>query len=432
MSAAAAAQTDGGYLGADFETFFSAVTSGAAGLYVGTLLEDAGISTDLTITPGQTVSVSGDPSLPQAPSWGDGGFTVQERGSLALAGVAVAGAVSVLAGGSLSLASMAVDASMLEIVEGTLSLSGSTLSGSLSASDGSSVSLGGCGGQLTGLSVIDSSFAMDASSTTTLGGTISLSNAGAIALQDKTLQGLGAQLKVTGGTQLSLSGCTLEDSVRLRTFTDSSLSLASMAVPAAVLGAAVAQLSGAGSTLRLAAVTVPELPDAGELTGTMTVGADGSKATDPPRFGQQNPGIFTVSSGPCAVSEGGRCVGRPGGYLPSERCEIAVGGGGGVLDACGVFDTIGGAVGDYVTLPDGSQPSNRSPGTTHYGLVDCPAGAVLVAGGSVRWTSDGNRQGGYGCGANGCVDNGCGAKGLCGLPESDGGLGGGWQICFAR
>ena len=40
-----------------------------------------------------------------------------------------------------------------------------------------------------------------------------------------------------------------EDSVRLTTFTDSSLSLASMAVPAAVLGAATTQLSGAGSTL---------------------------------------------------------------------------------------------------------------------------------------------------------------------------------------
>ena len=150
MCAAAAAQTDGGYLGADFETFFSAVTSGAAGVYVGTLLEDAGISTDLTITPGQTVSVSGDPSLPQAPSWGGGGFTVQERGSLALAGVAVAGVVSVL-----------------------------------------------------------------------------------------------------GGATASLRACTLEGLVSLTTTAGGSLSLASMAVPAAVLGAAEAQLSGAGSTLRL-------------------------------------------------------------------------------------------------------------------------------------------------------------------------------------
>ena len=285
------------------------MTSGAAGVYVGTLLEDAGISTDLTITPGQTVSVSGDPSLPQAPSWGGGGFTVQERGSLALAGVALAGAVSVLAGGDLTLQSSTV------------------LSGSLS---------------------------------------------------------------VSGGTA-SLSGCTLEDSVSLTTFTDSSLSLASMAVPAAVLAAAQAQLSGAGSTLRLAAVTVPESPDWGALTGTMTVGADGSRATDPPGFGATG-GIFTVSSGPCAVSEGGRCVGRPGGYLPSEVCEIAVGGGGGVLGACGVFDTAGpDFVPDFVTLPDGSS----------HGGSDCPAGAVLAAGGSVGWASDGSVQGG------------------------------GWQICFA-
>jgi hypothetical protein len=336
LLAVAAAQTDGGYLGADFETFFSAVTSGAAGVYVGTLLEDAGISTDLTITPGQTVSVSGDPSLPQAPSWGGGGFTVQERGSLALAGVAVAGAVSVLgggtaslsgctledsfhltleSGGSLSLASMAVDASMLETVGGTLSLSGSTLSGSLSVSDGTSVSLRGCGGQLAGLSVADSSFTMDASATTTLGGTISLSNAGAVTLQDKTFAA-GAQLAVTGGTQLSLSGCTLEDSVSLTTTAGGSLSLASMAVPAAVLAAAQAQLSGAGSTLRLAAVTVPEAPDAGELTGTMTVGADGSKVIDSVT---PWPGFFAVISGPCAVSEGGRCVGRPARRLPAER-----------------------------------------------------------------------------------------------------------------
>ena len=88
-------------------------------------------------------------------------------------------------------------------------------------------------------------------------------------------------------------------------------------------------------------------------------------------------------SGPCAVSEGGRCVGRPGGYLGSEHCEIAVGGGGGVLGACGVFDTY---YGDYVTLPDGS---------SHY-YSDCPAGAVLAAGGSVGWTSDVNQQGNLG------------------------------------
>ena len=33
--------------------------------------------------------------------------------------------------------------------------------------------------------------------------------------------------------------------------------------------------------------------------------------------------------------------------------------------------------------------------------------------------------------SSGCDDNGCAAKGTCGLPGSDDGLGGGWQLCFA-
>ena len=53
------AATDGGYLGSDFQAFFSAVVVGAAGVYIGMLVEDAGISADLVVTPGQTVSVTG-------------------------------------------------------------------------------------------------------------------------------------------------------------------------------------------------------------------------------------------------------------------------------------------------------------------------------------------------------------------------------------
>ena len=85
----------------------TAVVSGAAGVYVGVLLQDAGIATDLVVRPGQRVSVSGDPSLPRPPRWGGGGFTVQQRGSLSLRSVEVAGAFSV-SGGSLSLAQMVV------------------------------------------------------------------------------------------------------------------------------------------------------------------------------------------------------------------------------------------------------------------------------------------------------------------------------------
>ena len=197
-----------------------------------------------------------------------------------------------------------------------------------------------------------------------------------------------------------------------------------MTVPAAVLTAAEGQLSGAGSTLRLSAVTLPEVPAAGELTGTMSVEADGSKTIDSPAPWL---GLFAVTSGPCAVSDGGRCVGRAGGYLPSERCVITVAGDGGVLGDCGVFDMDGrfdtrrGHY-DYITLPDGS---------THTGS-DCPVGAALSPGGSVGWTSDGNVQGSVGIISGGTAwDNGCAAKGTCGLAFSSTGLlGGGWQICF--
>ena len=72
---------------------------------------------------------------------------------------------------------------------------------------------------------------------------------------------------------------------------------------------------------------------------------------------------------------------------------------------------------DSVTMPDGSK---------RYGS-DCPMGPVLLPGDSVGWTSSGAYQGNEGGG----WDNGCAANGLCGLPWSYDGLGGGWQICFA-
>ena len=73
-----------GYIGEDFAAFFSSVVSGAAGTYLATLLADAGISTDLTIQPGQVVVVSGDQSLAAAPAWGTGRFSVLQFGSLLL------------------------------------------------------------------------------------------------------------------------------------------------------------------------------------------------------------------------------------------------------------------------------------------------------------------------------------------------------------
>jgi hypothetical protein len=78
----------GGYIGDDFQAFFSSVVSEAAVTYLTTLRADASINTDLTIEPGQAVVVSGDRErLGAAPLWGSGGFTVRQFGSLALTGV---------------------------------------------------------------------------------------------------------------------------------------------------------------------------------------------------------------------------------------------------------------------------------------------------------------------------------------------------------
>ena len=122
-------QTDGGYLGSDFETFFSAVVSGAAGIYVGMLVEDAGITTDLVVRPGQDVSVSGDRSLAEAPLWGGGGFTVQQRGSLSLASVALgaSAALAVTGGGALSLSDMVVPAAVANSLVAQMESTGSSV-----------------------------------------------------------------------------------------------------------------------------------------------------------------------------------------------------------------------------------------------------------------------------------------------------------------
>ena len=120
-------QTDGGYLGDDTTTFFSAVISGAAGVYVGMLLQDADISTDLTIRPGQSVKVDGDTSLASPPLWGSGMFVVQERGTLSLTYVTLGAAVSALNGGSASVTAAVVPIRVLRECQYSVSGVGSTL-----------------------------------------------------------------------------------------------------------------------------------------------------------------------------------------------------------------------------------------------------------------------------------------------------------------
>eukprot|EP01046_Picozoa_sp_COSAG06_P021370 COSAG06_NODE_1603_length_8956_cov_6.771029_3_plen_1532_part_00 len=66
-------------------SFFSAVAASEAGSYSVTVTSSLwSVITDLTIQPMQVVTISGLRSLSDAPSWGSGGFTVGEMGSLSL------------------------------------------------------------------------------------------------------------------------------------------------------------------------------------------------------------------------------------------------------------------------------------------------------------------------------------------------------------
>ena len=63
-----------------------------------TLTENQTVSTALTILPGQVVLISGDRALASPPTWGSGGFTVGESGSLSLSYLTLAGAISAALG----------------------------------------------------------------------------------------------------------------------------------------------------------------------------------------------------------------------------------------------------------------------------------------------------------------------------------------------
>ena len=119
-------------------------------------------------------------------------------------------------------------------------------------------------------------------------------------------------------------------------------------------------------------------------------------------------------AGAIGCFEGGRC------YLPNDNCAIVVGGDGGVLGACAVFDTMKYQNADFLTLPDGSR----------HGGSDCPAGAALAPGDILSWESNGDDQGCVGYSENSMYDNGCIPRGTCGVSYSRYGLGGGWVVCF--
>ena len=210
------AASDGGYIGTDFGSFFSAVVAGAAGTYFSTLTESHHVHTDLSCQPGQAVFIGGDHSLASAPTWGSGGFTVGEAASLSLSYLTIAGAISASLGAAqLSVSDCTlVDGGAMALQDVSATFTGTDFGGrSLSSSDGGSVSIASSLGSIGGIAVADSTFALDAASTVNLGGSISLANAGEVILSQKTFT--DAALTVSGSTALTLSQITRTDGTLL-------------------------------------------------------------------------------------------------------------------------------------------------------------------------------------------------------------------------
>lgn len=373
---------------------------GAAGVYASRLTQDAGITTLLTITPGQTVSVNGDSDL--TPSWGSGGFTVESRGSLALSNVALGADLAVLSGGTVILQSTTLGDSFT--VAGTATLQSSKLSGSLSVTGDGTASLSAC--TLSKANVITSGHATLSMATmhlprsfesgcadctvqlsdVTMNGTSTLLG-GTVTLQASTLSG---SLHVASGGA-SLTGCTLDSTFRMMTDGASSVSMSTMDLPSF-------ETVSAGSTVQLTAVT---MMGHGHLMGTLAVAQNGELNLQGLRGTGPSP-TFTVMSGdPCEVSQAGRCVGytspSTGGWQdvhPEAHCAITVAGGGGVVGVCPKYSF---GTGMTLVVPGGRYQSGsprsgidcREPGAC---LADCPTGSVLSDGDSLTWDVPANQR----------------------------------------
>eukprot|EP01051_Picozoa_sp_SAG22_P005929 SAG22_NODE_370_length_11576_cov_83.771456_4_plen_2189_part_00 len=72
------------------------------------------------------------------------------------------------------------------------------------------------------------------------------------------------------------------------------------------------------------------------------------------------PGWFEVISGPCTTLQNGRCAGRPAGYLANEQCASVVRGAGEALARCPVFDTC---------------PNNQDP--VNINNADCSSSQIV-------------------------------------------------------
>ena len=110
----------------------------------------------------------------------------------------------------------------LEHQAGSIDIISSSIAGtSFSVTSGGSLRIAAPSGSIYGITVAGSTFAMDAASTMTLGGSLSFGNAGEVALSGKTF--VNAQLSVSEGSSLSITAAS--GSIGGITVTDSAFAL---------------------------------------------------------------------------------------------------------------------------------------------------------------------------------------------------------------
>eukprot|EP01051_Picozoa_sp_SAG22_P000595 SAG22_NODE_17_length_32684_cov_34.234095_8_plen_587_part_00 len=275
--------------------------------------------TRCTIVDGSSISVS------------DGGSLVIQAGSARITGLAVTDAsfsMDAASTGALSGELRFDNAEAVTLLDQTL-----VAAAYIQVSGGSSLSLQRATGSVSGLQVDSSSFSLDASSTVSLSGAVAVAGAGSVCILAGCTIADSASLAVSDGGQLTIIGGEIGAQFEVGGGT---LSLQGVSISASVL-AGVTAVNVAGSEVQLRAVSVTEHPEWGLLAGTVTIGAD-SLSTSADGALQQVlgmlPGTFVVRSGPCTVSDGGRCVGQPHGYNAHDTCEIGVAGSGGLLELC--------------------------------------------------------------------------------------------------
>eukprot|EP01045_Picozoa_sp_COSAG04_P013863 COSAG04_NODE_1006_length_8814_cov_4.556053_4_plen_794_part_00 len=185
----------GGFLGADFPSFYSAVVSGAAGCYQVALSEDVDVRGDLRIEPGQAVDIRGDRELQAPPTWGNprgapSAFRVQQFATLSLEYLVINSGIYVESGAqALALADCALNRLRNDVIDthdAKVAIKGTDLGERTISTSGL-------------LSVVSSSFK-----------SLQVNAGGSATIESSTL-GLpdrGGSLSVTGGNA-TLLGCTL-------------------------------------------------------------------------------------------------------------------------------------------------------------------------------------------------------------------------------